>query len=231
MDKLQKKLFEFQDVEYKNFHSKLMPTVPSQNIIGIRTPVLRKFAKEFIKTDECTSFLESLPHKYYEENNLHAFLIQQIKDFDEALIRTNAFLPYIDNWATCDMFTPKVFKKNKSLILKEAYKWIMSEHIYTVRYGIKILMDLFLDSDFSKEYLLKVACIKKDEYYIKMMISWYIATALSKQYTSAVKILENNILDVWTHNKSIQKAVESYRIDPATKEYLKTLKRKHEETK
>ena len=228
MDKLQKKLFEMQDTGYKSFHSKLMPTVTADKIIGIRTPVLRKFAKEFSRTDKCKEFLCTLPHKYYEEYNLHAFLIQEIRDFNEAISRTDAFLPFVDNWATCDMFTPKVFRKNKTEILKKAYEWIESKHAYTIRYGIKVLMDLFLDDDFREEQMTTVARIKSDEYYVNMMIAWYFATALSKQYTVALRYIQNNSLDVWTHNKAIQKAVESRRIDTATKNYLKNLKRKPE---
>ncbi len=231
MDKLQKLLFEMRDVEYKKFHSKLIPTVPAENIIGIRTPLLRKFAKEYAKTDESRAFLKKLPHKYYEENNLHAFLIEQIKDYDEAVNKTRIFLPFIDNWATCDMFTPKVFKSNKTRILQEAHKWIGSEHTYTVRYGIKILMDLFLDEEFSTEHLRTVSSVKSEEYYIKMMIAWYFATALAKQYIYAVKYLEEKKLDVWVHNKTIQKAIESYRIPQDTKAYLKTLKLKSEVSK
>ena len=231
MDKLQKSLFEMQNIGYKSFHSKLMPTVSPDSIIGIPTPVLRKFAKEYSKTSESAEFLKNLPHRYYEENNLHAFLIQQIKDLENALDKTNTFLPYINNWATCDMFTPKVFKTNKPKILHEAYKWMESDHTYTVRYGIKILMDLFLDDDFSEEQMLKIATIKKDDYYIRMMVAWYFATALAKQYKYAIKILENNTLTIWTHNKTIQKAIESRRIDPATKQHLKTLKRKPEAIK
>jgi len=231
LDSLQKKLFEMQDLEYKSFHSKLIPTVPTDKIIGIRTPLLRKFAKEFSKTDESAKFLESLPHKYYEENNLHTFIIQEIKDYSEAISRTETFLPFIDNWATCDSFTPKVFKQNKPAILKKAYEWIDSNHSYTIRYGIKVFMDMFLDEDFSEEHMKTVSNIKSDEYYVKMMVAWYFATAFAKQYTFAVKYIENNALDLWTHNKSIQKAVESYRIDNPSKEYLKTLKRKSEAIK
>lgn len=221
---IQKQLFELQDIEYKKFHSKLMPTVDDNKIIGVRIPILRKFAKEFSKGTDVADFLEKLPHKYYEEDNLHAFLLETVKDFDEAVRYTEAFLPYIDNWATCDMFMPPVFKKNKEKILPYALKWIKSTDTYTVRYGIGILMKLFLDEDFKEEYMDIVCSVKSGEYYINMMIAWYFATALAKQYTASVRYIEERKLDVWVHNKTIQKAVESYRISPDTKTYLKTLK-------
>ena len=224
MNNIQKQLFKMQDVEYKNFHSKLMPTVDDEKIIGIRIPVLRKFANEFAKSQEAETFVESLPHKYYEEDNLHAFVLEKIKDFDVAIKKTEAFLPYIDNWATCDMFMPDIFKKNSEKVLPYALKWIKSDHIYTVRYGIGILMKLFLDEDFKEEYMQIVGDVKSGEYYVNMMIAWYFATALAKQYDCAVKFIEQKKLDVWVHNKTIQKAVESYRIPKTTKEYLKTLK-------
>ncbi len=222
---IEKELFKLKDLKYKEFHARLMPTINSDLIIGVRIPALRKFAKDFSKTEESNVFLNSLPHKYYEENNLHAFLIEEIKDFDVALKETEKFLPYIDNWATCDSFFPKVFKNHKEEMAKKAYEWIDSGKTYTVRYGIGILMRLFLDEDFNVLYLKKVAEIKSEEYYIKMMIAWYFATALAKQYDYAHKYLLNNKLDLWTHNKTIQKAVESFRIPKETKEYLKTLKR------
>lgn len=224
MNEIQKQLFSMQDLEYRTFHSKLMPTVDPEKIIGIRTPVLRKFANEFAKTGEAEKFLADLPHIYYEENNLHAFVLEKVKDFDRAIKLMEEFMPYMDNWATCDMCSPKVFKKNKSEILPYAKKWMKSAHTYTVRYGIGILMNLFLDEDFDEEYLNLVASVKSEEYYINMMIAWYFATALAKQYNSAVKYIEHKKLDTWVHNKTIQKAVESYRVPKGTKEYLKTLK-------
>ena len=224
MNNIQRQLFKMQDVEYKNFHSKLMPTVDDEKIIGIRIPVLRKFANEFAKSREAETFVESLPHKYYEEDNLHAFVLERIKDFDVAIKKTEAFLPYIDNWATCDMFMPDVFKKNSEKVLPYALKWIKSDHTYTIRYGIGVLMKLFLDDDFKEDYMKVVSYVKSDEYYVNMMIAWYFATALARQYESAVKYIEHKRLPVWVHNKTIQKAVESYRISKETKEYLKTLK-------
>ena len=225
MNNIQKQLFKMQDVEYKNFHSKLMPTVDDEKIIGIRIPVLRKFANEFAKSQEAETFVESLPHKYYEEDNLHAFVLEKIKDFDVAIKKTEAFLPYIDNWATCDMFMPKCFKSNSNYLLKEIKKWIKSKETYTTRYGILLLMKLFLDDNFKLEYAKLVAQIKSDEYYVNMMIAWFFATALSKHYDDILPFITENKLSVWVHNKTIQKAIESNRILNETKAFLKTLKR------
>lgn len=221
---IQKELFSFQDIKYREFHSRLMPTVDKQRIIGVRTPVLRKFAKALFKTGGYEAFLNELPHKYYEENNLHAFLIEQMKDFESVIRETERFLPHIDNWATCDCFQPKVLKKYKSELLNYILKWIKSDKTYIVRYAINQLMTHFLDDDFDEEYLTLVAEVESQEYYINMMRAWYFATALTKQYDAALPFIEKKILDDWTHNKTIQKAVESYRIDKGTKEYLKILK-------
>jgi len=219
------KLLSLTDAKYKEFHAKLMPTIDPDLIMGVRIPVLRKFAKEFAKTDEADRFLRILPHTFYEENNLHAFTLEQIKDFDRALLETERFLPYIDNWATCDMFLPAVFKKNTDKLISKIYEWIESGKPYTVRYAIGLLMKLYLDEGFKEEYMLKVAAVKSDEYYVNMMIAWYFATALAKRYDSAIKYLTDKRLGVWVHNKTIQKAVESYRIPEEIKKYLKTLKR------
>lgn len=224
MNDIQKQLFSMQDLRYKAFHSKLIPTVDPERIIGIRTPVLRKFAKEFAKSEDAEKFLADLPHTYYEENNLHAFLLEKVRDFDAAIRLSEEFLPYIDNWATCDMYSPKGFEKNKPKILPYVKKWIKSDHTYTIRYGIGILMKLFLDEDFDEDYLEQVVSVKSDQYYVNMMIAWYFATALSKQYNSTVKYLTEKRLDAWVHNKTIQKAVESYRIPREIKDYLRTLK-------
>lgn len=221
---IQKDLFGFQDLEYRDFHSRLMPTVDYERIIGIRIPVLRKYAKELFKSEEYTEFLKELPHKYYEENNLHAFLIEQIKDFNVAIKETEEFLPYIDNWATCDCFQQRVFKKHKTELLKHIFEWLKSNKAYTVRYGINQLMTHFLDDEFNEKHLKMVAGVKSDEYYINMMRAWYFATALAKQYDKTIPFIEQKFLDAWTHNKTIQKAVESHRIDKDTKEYLKKLK-------
>lgn len=223
---IREELFKLQDKGYREFHSRLMPTVNPDTIIGVRVPQLRKLAKEFAKTDDCKVFLAELPHKYYEENNVHAFCVETIKDFDAALAETERFLPYIDNWATCDMFLPKVFKKNADRLLPKIYEWIQSDRLYTVRYAIGLLMSLYLDGEFKSEYMELVCGVKSEEYYVKMMIAWYFATALAKQYDAALPYITENRLDKWTHNKTIQKAVESNRISPETKAFLKTLKLK-----
>lgn len=218
-------LFSLSDAKYRAFHSKLMPTVSPDLIIGIRTPVLRKFAKDFAKTDDAEAFLNALPHTYYEENNLHAFLIEQIKDFDTALAKTEVFLPHIDNWATCDMFLPAVFRKNTDILVPKIYEWLKSSEPFTVRYAIGLLLKLYLDVKFKSEYMQTVASVKSDHYYVNMMIAWYFATALAKQYDSAITYIENGVLDSWVHNKTIQKANESLVIPKETKNYLKTLKK------
>lgn len=226
MTELQMELFQMQDAGYRDFHASLMPTVPKQTIIGIRVPVLRSFAKRFFKTEQKNQFLKELPHQYYEENNLHAFLIEQIKDFDEVISETEKFLPYINNWATCDMFFPKVFLKNSEQLLPKIRCWIASEHPYTVRYAIGLLMRLFLEEKFLPEYPEMVLEVASEEYYVKMMVAWYFATALAKQYPDIIGYFKKPCLDVWTHNKAIQKAIESNRIPEETKKYLKSLKRK-----
>ncbi len=222
---IRERLFELQDFGYRDFHSRLMPTIPKETVIGVRTPDLRRFAKEFSITPCAAEFIKTLPHKYYEENNLHAFLIEGIKDYDECIKQLNIFLPYVDNWATCDMMRPKIFKNHLAELLSEIEKWMNSEHAYTVRFGIEMLMCFYLDDLFSPEYPEAVAKVRSDEYYIKMMVAWYFATALAKQYDAVIPYLENNRLDAETHNKTIRKAVESYRITDEQKAYLRTLKR------
>ncbi|MBE6720298.1 MAG: DNA alkylation repair protein [Ruminococcaceae bacterium] len=218
-------LFSKQDTEYRDFQAKLMPTVEGKKFIGVRTPVLRQYAKEVAKSNFRDEFLNELPHCYFDENQLHAFVISLTKDFDKCIAETEAFLPYIDNWATCDQLSPKVFAKHKTKLLPYVDKWLVSEEEYTVRFGIKMLMQHFLDNDFDEKYMKKVASVKSDRYYINMMTAWYFATALAKQYTTAVKYIEQGALDKWTHNKAIQKARESFRITAEQKEYLKTLKK------
>ena len=222
---LQKQLFELQDLQYKEFHQKLMPTVNPDKVIGIRTPVLRQFAKAFLKREEAESFLKKLPHKYYEEDNLHAFLLEEIKDYEKLIEELNKFLPFVDNWATCDMMRPKILKNHKTELLEDIKRWLNSKDTYTIRFAVNCLMNYYLEEDFKSEYLQWVKNIESDEYYINMVRAWYFATALAKQYEATVKILENNALDKWTHNKTIQKAIESYRITSEQKEYLRTLKR------
>ena len=222
--RVQARLFELQDLAYRDFHSKLMPTVPKEKIIGVRVPELRKFAKEFGKTTDASEFLKILPHKYYEEDNLHAFLIEQIKDFDECVSALDNFLLYVDNWATCDMMSPKVFKNNTEKLLPKIEEWLISDYVYQVRFAIGMLMKFYLDENFDERYLHLVASVKSDEYYINMMIAWYFATVLAKQWEKTVPFIKDKVLDKWTHNKAIQKSVESYRITNEQKEYLKLLK-------
>ena len=221
LTKLQKQLFELQDLKYRDFHSKLMPETDKETVIGIRTPVLRKFAKEFAGTSEAEAFLRQLPHRYYEENNLHMLLITGIKDYEKCMEEIQRFLPCIDNWATCDYPAPKCFARHKDQVLEEAKRWISSGETYVIRYGIGMLMRLFLDEDFSSEYLEMTAAVQSQEYYVNMMIAWYFATALAKQWDATVPYIEQHKLSDWVHRKTVQKAVESYRITPEQKEYLK----------
>ena len=224
MQNITKRLFELQDLEYKKFHSKLMPTVNPELIIGVRTPALRKLAKELTGTPEAEEFLKELPHKYYEENNLHGFLLEGIKGFDECIGALNQFLPYVDNWATCDMTSPKALKKNLPGLYEQIKVWISSGETYTIRFGINMLMKHYLEEAFLPEYVELVAAIRSEEYYVKMVVAWYFATALAKQYEVVLPYVEGRRLETWTHNKTIQKAVESYRITKEQKVYLKTLK-------
>lgn len=217
-------LLAMQDNAYQAFQAKLMPTVPPETIIGVRTPLLRKLAKEIRGTPQAEAFLKSLPHEYYEENNLHAFLIEQIRDYDRALAETERFLPYIDNWATCDCFCPKVFAKHKEALIIPIRRWLDSDRLYTARYAMGMLMRYYLDDDFRPEYLSWVANVHSDEYYLNMMRAWYFATALAKQPEAALQGLTERRLDPWTHNKTIQKAVESYRIPSERKQQLRELR-------
>ena len=227
MNQLEERLFALQDLDYRDFHAKLMPGYDKERIIGVRTPALRKLAKQLTKEGDCSDFLSQLPHKYYEENNLHAFLIENLAgDFDTAMGMTEAFLPYIDNWATCDCFTPKAFRKEPQRLYEKTLEWLKSDHTYTVRYGIVTQLSLFLDREFRPEMLDILADIHREEYYINMAIAWYYSFALIKQYDAAIGLFESRRLDKWIHNKSLQKAIESYRIDKETKDYLRSLKRK-----
>jgi 3-methyladenine DNA glycosylase AlkD len=225
-DEITSHLFSLQDTAYRDFQAKLIPNIESCSVIGVRTPLLRSFAKELYKAggDGVSEFLSSLPHKYFDENQLHAFLIGEQKDFDTSISLLEKFLPFIDNWATCDQASPSVFKKNHEKLLPYIEKWLQSGETYTIRFAIGKLMQLFLDEDFNPVYLEKVAQIRSQEYYVNMMIAWYFATALAKQYESALPYIENKKLQPWTHNKSIQKSIESYRITSEQKEYLKSLK-------
>ena len=224
LNEIRAELFKMQDMDYRDFNSKLIPTVDKESMIGIRTPDLRKYAKQLGKSSDVIEFLQTLPHKYFDENQLHAFIISEIKDFKNCIDEINRFLPYIDNWATCDQLSPKVFKKYHNELFEYIKDWLKSNKVYTLRFGIGMLMEHFLDEDFDILYTETVSKIRSDEYYINMMIAWYFATALAKQYESIIPFIENNSLDIWTHNKAIQKSVESLRISDEKKEYLKNLK-------
>ena len=224
IENLEKQLFEMQDLKYRDFHSKLLPGIDRETIIGIRTPMLRRFTKEFAETLEAELFLKDLPHRYYEENNMHMMIITSISDYKTCLAEIQRFLPYINNWATCDSPLPKCFDKNKEDILERAKKWIAADTTYVKRYGMGVMMRLFLDEDFKEEYIQLVAGVKSEEYYVNMMIAWYMATALAKQWDAAIPYIQEHRLSEWVHRKSIQKAVESYRITPEQKEYLKGLR-------
>lgn len=221
---IQSKLFELQDLKYRDFHSKLMPTVNKEKIIGVRTPALRKFAKEINKSDLKTDFLKIFPHKYYEEDNLHAFIIEQIEDYDECICALDDFLPFVDNWATCDMMTPKILGKNLEKLYSKIEEWIKSQHTYTVRFAIVTLMKFFMGEQLEKKHLKLLIDVTSDEYYINMAIAWYLATALSSNWELVIPYIEDKKFDKWVHNKAIQKAIESYRVTTGQKTYLRTLK-------
>lgn len=224
MNNLQKELLNISDAEYAAFQAKLTPSVDPQLFLGVRVPVLRKFAKEYIKNKDALSFLDALPHKYYDENMLHALLISEMKDFDQIISYLNKFLPFVDNWAVCDIMSPKALKKNKTKLIENIEKWIKSKETYTSRFAIEMLMSFYLDDDFKESYLQYVADVRSSEYYLNMMIAWFFATALTKQWDATIPYIEKQMLDKWTHNKTIRKALESYRITEAQKEYLKKLK-------
>ncbi len=218
------RLSKFKDNEYREFQSKLVPNISKDTILGVRTPDMRNIAKEVFGTKEGNDFLKKLPHKYYEENLVHFFLIAMIKDFDECIKETERFLPYIDCWPVCDQSSPKVFKKKHEELLPYIKKWIDSDHVYTSRFGMRMLMNEFLDKDFKPEYLKWVCAKKGEDYYLKMMVAWYFATALAKQYDASIVYFEKRKLDEWCHKKAIQKAIESYRVSDEHKDYLRSLK-------
>ena len=226
MDKtdLHRKLYDLQDLKYREMQIRIIPSIDPGSVIGVRTPALKAMAKDILKAGNYKEFLDDLPHKYFEENQLHAFIISLDKDFESCIAKVEVFLPYVDNWATCDQMNPKVFAKHTFELLEHINPWLGSDKTYTVRFGIKMLMDHFLGNDFELEYPKAVAKIRSDEYYIKMMQAWYFATALAKQYDSVLPFIEDRALDTWTHNKVIQKSVESFRISDEHKAYLKTLK-------
>lgn len=221
MEEIQKHLFELQDMAYRDFHSRLMPDIDKETIIGIRVPMLRKYAKSIAGTELSEKFIKELPHHYYEENNLHMMLITRIKDYYRCISEIERFLPYVDNWATCDFPAPKCFENHKEELLPVIKRWIASSETYTIRYGIGMLMRLYLDADFDPEYVKLVAEVKSEEYYVNMMIAWYMATALAKQWDAVIPYIEEHRMSDWVHRKTIQKAVESYRITDEQKRYLK----------
>ena len=223
-DEIRKELFSLQDLKYQEMQVKIIPTIQPESIIGVRTPELRRMAKELSGREGIDLFLNNLPHQYFDENQLHAFILSGMKDYAECLSALERFLPHVDNWATCDQMSPKVFRKHRTELLKPIKKWIASGKTYTIRFGIGMLMEHYLDEDFDLAYPEKVADIRSEEYYVNMMTAWYFATALAKQYDAVLPFIENCRLDTWTHNKAIQKAIESYRITPEQKEYLRTLK-------
>ena len=224
INEIRERLFSMQDTKYRDFQAKLIPTVEADSVIGVRTPELRKYATELIRQGDYDAFLQDLPHKYFDENQLHAFIVSGIRDYEKCMEELCRFLPHVDNWATCDQMSPKVFKKHKTELLKQIKEWIKSDAAYTVRFAIGMLMEHFLDEDFDPEFPKMVAKVRSEEYYINMMIAWYFATALAKQYDAILPYIEEKKLNAWTHNKAIQKSVESYRITPEQKEYLRGLR-------
>ncbi len=221
---LHKELYSLQDLKYRDMQIKIIPGISPGSIIGVRTPELKTMAKDILKAGNYKGFLEELPHQYFEENQLQAFIISGIKDLKECMEELQRFLPYVDNWATCDQMSPKIFKKHKDVLLTHIKEWIKSERTYTVRFGVGMLMEHFLDEDYDPKYPEMVAKLRSEEYYVNMMIAWYFATALSRQYESVLPYIEQKRLDDWTHNKAIQKSVESRRITEERKLYLKSLK-------
>ena len=221
---MEKMLRKMADPKYQEMQKKIIPTVDPESIIGVRTPELRALAKEMSKSSEASAFVAELPHKYFDENQLHAFILSGMKDYETCIAEVERFLPYVDNWATCDQMSPKIFRKHKTDLLKHIQVWLKSDQTYTIRFGVGMLMEHFLDEDFDLRYPKMVAKLRSEEYYVNMMIAWYFATALAKQYEAVLPFIEERKLATWTHNKAIQKAVESYRITPEQKEYLKTLK-------
>ncbi len=219
------RLFELQDKAYADFHSGLVPNVPREKIIGVRVPDARRLAKEYGKDPECRDFLRALPHKYYDENVLHGILLSGLKDYEECVRAVEEFLPYVDNWAVCDILSPKVFRQHRTELIAKVREWSASEKTYTCRFGMEMLMTHYLDEDFRPEYLEIPAGVCSEEYYVNMMTAWFFATALAKQWDAAIPYLRDNRLGAWVHNKTIQKARESFRITQEQKAYLKTLRR------
>ena len=224
MDIIQE-LKKLSDEKYADFQAKLTPNVDRELFIGVRVPAVRKLAKEIYKSGDYAEFLAELPHKYYDENMLHGLILSEFKNYDECVAEVDKFLPYVDNWAVCDIMSPKCFKKNKDRLIDKINEWSGSDKVYTARFGMEMLMSHYLDDDFRPEYLDIPARVHIDDYYAKMMVAWFYATALAKQWDSTIPYIKDDRLEVWTHNKTIQKARESYRITDEQKEYLKSLKR------
>lgn len=225
MGKIQEFLLKNSDEKYRSFTLPLIPNIDEKTFIGVRLPIIKKYVKDLDQKSR-EEFLKSLPHKYHEENLLHAFLLSNIKDYDEFLKHVDAFLPYITNWSVCDTICNKHLNKYKDKLIKVIYEWLKSNEVYRVRFAVKCLMNYYLGDDFKEEHLLKVQEIKLDDYYVMMMIAWYLATGLAKNYDSFVKAIEEKRFNKAVHNKAIQKAIESYRVSDEHKEYLKTLKHK-----
>lgn len=221
---IREELFALQDEKYLAMQRMIIPNIDPESIIGVRIPLVRELVKKYKKDERVNEYLDSLPHQYYDENNVHGFLVSEIKDFDECIRRLDEFLPYVDNWATCDGMRPKVFKKHKKELVPYLYKWMESNETYRIRFAIEMFMSFYLDEDFDVEYPMRIVKIRSTEYYVNMMIAWYCATALAKQWEAVIPLLETQSMDAWTHNKTIQKARESYRITPEQKEYLNSLK-------
>jgi 3-methyladenine DNA glycosylase AlkD len=215
---------EVKDDTYREFQIKLVPNIPPETVLGVRTPEMRKIAKEVFESPDRDAFLQDLPHRYYEENLIHFFVVSMIKDFDACIEAVESFLPYVDCWPVSDQATPKAFAKNHQKVLPYIEKWISSEHVYTARFGIRMLMNEFLGDDFKEEYLELVADKRGEDYYLKMMAAWYFATALAKRYDETVPYFEKRRLDEWVHKKAIQKAIESYRVSDEHKDHLRSLR-------
>ena len=223
-DEIRTELKSLQDVKYREMQVRIIPTVKPESVVGVRTPELRQMAPKYAQAEDVDVFLNDLPHAFFEENQLHAFILSGMKDYDACLEKLNRFLPYVDNWATCDQMSPKVFRKHRKELLNSIREWIRSKEPYTIRFGIGMLMEHYLDGDFDPAYPEMAAGVRSEEYYVNMMTAWYFATALAKQYDTVLPYIEQHRLDDWTHNKAIQKAIESYRITPEQKDYLRTLK-------
>ncbi len=219
------RLTELGEEKYRALQIKLTPGVPPERVLGVRVPAVRALAKELVRREDVGEFLSALPHAFYDENNLHALLLSEMRDYDAAVTGLDAFLPYVDNWATCDILRPGAFRKNRPRLREDIRRWMASEHPFTVRFGMEMLMTHFLDRDFRPEYLEWIADINSNNYYVNMMAAWYFATALAKQYDAAIPYLEEKRLDPWVHNRTIQKAVESFRVPEERKAYLRTLRR------